>query len=404
MRVVGHFFIDELNRKLVHMETLSISRDINFIEIEDAFELVSSSKDIKLRLPNTLKERGVFGMEGLVVQLIATWLNNDSSQHIFHTYCDVNDPASFNDLGSSFYGMVAMKQAAKILSSDLTPVHPDFALQSSYERVRDVLKGNFNDAYKGFYVAIPSIKSEGINREFNSPFYHGRDVVGKNEFRRLVVAALDAVVPAKNKRDHLEHYVDHVSEIIRELFDNTHKHGRTDHAHNILPINSRAVIFNSVDVTDQRLMELSSKGVSGLFGFILECKMWMDKHKKNLPVLDITVVDSGPGFARKWTGKSKELLTLDEEVEAVYSCFGKNNTSNYNYADGIGLNHVLSDLARVRGWFRLRTGSVSVSKSFFFGNESSKIERDNIKRSGAFVEGSSFNIVIPLVDIAGGDF
>jgi hypothetical protein len=386
------------------METLSIYRDINFSEIEKAFEVVLASKDIKLRLPNTLKERGAFGMEGLVSQLLATWLNNKTYEHIFHSYGDANDQESFNDLGSSFYGMIALKQSSKILSADLIPVDSDFTLKSSYERVRQVIKGSFQDAYKGFYVAIPSIKSKGINREYNCPFYLGDKVVSKDEFRRIVGAVIEGIIPLKSRKDYIEKYLDHVSEMIRELFDNTHKHGRTDHSRNTLPTNFRAVIFNSVDFTEHRLIELLNGRVEGMLGFVLECQAWMETHKKNLPILDITVVDAGSGYARKWTGKSKEQLTFDEEVEAVYSCFQKNNTSNDNNADGSGLTHILKDLSKVRGWFRLRTGSVAVSKSFFLGTESSEIKRSDIKHAGAFIEGTSFNIVLPLVNISGGDF
>lgn len=383
------------------METLTITEDADFSEIENAFEVVTNSQDLCLRLPNSFKNGGIFGIEGLISQLLATWLKECRAEHIFHSFCNADDQKSFSNLGSKFYGMIALKQASKILSNDLITVDQDFALQSSYERVRFVISKNFHRAYEDLYVAIPSIKSKGINREYNCPFYLGDKVVGKNEFRRIVGLAIDRVIDLKERRDYVDEYIDHVSEMIRELFDNTHKHSRTDQKSNILPTNFRAVIFNSSSLTKEQLYKFIESRIEGITGFVIECENWIEANNRDLPVLDITVVDGGPGYARKWTGKNKDDLTLDDEIEAVYSCFKKNHTTTDNNADGTGLTHVLKDLSKIRGWFRLRTGSISVSKSFFLGGSSSEIKRADVKHCGAFIEGASFNIVMPLVKVSG---
>jgi len=386
------------------METLGISRDANFSDIESALVTVIDNQ-VKLRLPNTLKERGVFGMEGLVCQLVATWLRNGEYEKVFHTYCSSSDESSFEDLGSSLYGMIALRLSSKILSKELIEIDSSIALRSSYKRIQKVLLGDFPGAFKGMYVAIPSIKAHGINREYNCPFYLNENVVGHKEFRKIVGSVVDAIIPQPSRRAHIEGYISHVSEMVRELFDNTDKHGRTDYRGNTLATNFRAVIFNVVDFSEQRLMELAGgklQSTAGIVGFVLECQGWIQNNNRSLPVLDITVVDAGPGYARKWTGKGERELSLEEEIDAVYACFSKGGTSHHNPAAGFGLTHVLKDLAKVRGWFRLRTGSVSVSKSFFLGADSSVIEKRDILPSGRFVEGSSFNIVIPLANISGG--
>ncbi len=384
------------------MEPLVVKSEITFSEVEQAFKEVLNRGEIPLRLPNALKARGGLGIEGLVSQLIATWLRSDSSSHNLETYCDADDSDSFKQLGSTFYGMVALRQASQILTSDLKTVPAEFALQTSYEHVKNILKGNYRDAFDDSYIAIPSIKGSGINREYNCPFYLGEKVVGKNQFKSIVQSVLDKVISETTSREMITKYEDHISEIVRELFENTHKHGRSDHANRLLPTNFRAAIFNSTVLTKERLYELTHSKVEGFFNFMVECEMWMTKHGKDMPVLDVTVVDAGPGYARKWTGKSKEQLSLEEEIDAVYYCFQKNKSSGENTADGFGLTHILKDLSTVRGWFRLRTGSVAVSRSFFFGDGSAQIERKNITRCGEFIEGTSFNIVIPLVNAADG--
>ncbi len=381
------------------MESFSITKKSNFQDIEKAFELLEKNNSLRIRLPNHLQEKGVFGLEGLVCQFLATWLRNNQGGNILHSYTNeaIND--SFEDLSSSLYGICALRLSDQVLTNRKDEISSDVALGSVFDRVRKIISGDFKNAYKGLYIAIPAIKATGKNREYNNPFYNQDKVIGREGFRKITEEALSVVVPQNQRTILIDDMKDNISEIIRELFENTHKHGRKDEAGNILPTNFRGVTFNSIDVTPERLMKLVQSGTEGMISFTAEWTQWMKTHNRNLPVLDITVVDSGPGYARRWTGKNKSNLSLIEEVTAVIECFKKNNSSGSNIADGSGLTHVLTDLKKVHGWFRLRTGSVAVSRSFFDGKGSVDIVEIDVKKVGVFVEGTSFNIVIPLVDI-----
>ena len=382
------------------MESFALSKTSNFKDIESAFETLEEHKNLRLRLPNTLQERGVFGLEGLVCQLLATWLRNNEGENLLHTYTDKITDEAFEDISSNFYGICALRLSDRVLSnSEKIEIPKEIALSKAFERVRNVLSGNYKDAYKGLYVAIPSIKSSGVNKEYNNPFYNQGAVIGKSAFRKLTDDILSVVVPQPKRDSFIEGIKVHVSEIVRELFDNTHKHGRENESGDILPTNFRGVIYNSVDVTPERLEKLVKSGTQGMALFSGDWKAWMDKNQRNFPVLDVTVVDAGPGYARRWTGKNKNDLKFEDEISSIIECFTKNKSTSPNIADGSGLTHVLTDLRKLRGWFRLRTGSVSVSRSFFNGDGSVDISRKDINKEGIFVEGVSFNIVIPLVDI-----
>ena len=286
-----------------------------------------------------------------------------------------------------------------MLAADKSEVATNTALTHAFERVKKVIARDFKEAYKGMYLAIPSVKSRGINREYNNPFYNNETLTGKDGFNQLVQEAIKVVVPNQKKLDLIDNVIGDVSEVIRELFENTHKHGRENESGDILETNFRGVIFNSISVSPERLDKLSESGISGITLFCSEWKVWIAKNKKNLPILDISVVDAGPGFARRWTGKGKDDLSYEDEVTSILECFKKNNSTSHKLADGSGLTHVLRDIKSLRGWFRLRTGSISVSRSFFKGNGSIKITKNDISKAGDFIEGTSFNFVIPLVDI-----
>ncbi len=382
------------------MESYSLPKDINLLGIEDAFEIFETNNNLRLRLPNKLKESGVFGLEGLVCQLLATWLRNNNNNLIFHSFATSSELVNFENLSSSFYGICALRLVDKVWLANKQEVAPNLALATAFEYIKQMIAGDFKSPFKGQYVAIPAIKSVGVNREYNNPLYSGEQVIDKEAFNQLTHKVLERVVPQESKNAYLGDAKERVSNIIRELFDNTHKHARKNECGDILPTNFRGIIFNSVSLSSTRLGELiSSVGGQDMLLFAAEWRKWMETHNKNLPVLDITVVDAGPGFAKRWTGKLKEELTQAEEIEAVIECFVKNNSTSPNAADGSGLTHILTDLKRLRGWFRLRTGSVAVSRSYFDGLGSLEINAKDIHKMRTHVEGASFNIVLPLVDI-----
>ena len=382
------------------MESFALTKSSNFKDIENAFKTLEDTDSLRLRLPNGLQEAGVFGLEGLVCQLIATWLRNNKNGNLLHSYATKAEKEEFENLSSSFYGICALRLADKILLSNKSEVDEKIALAIAFERVKKVLSGNFGEAFKGLYVAIPSVKSMGINREFNNPFYNKSKIVGMEAFRKLTDKALAVVVPQSGRSSFIDSLKGNIAEIVRELFDNAHKHARENEKGDILATNFRGVIFNSVNITPERLDKLIRSGGGDLTLFASEWKKWMEKTSRQLPVLDVTVVDAGPGYARRWTGKCKEELTIKDEMDAVVECFIKNNSTSSNDADGSGLTHVLTDLRRLRGWFRLRTGAVAVSRSYFDGKGDVVIKACDIAKMKSHVEGVSFNVVIPLVDIS----
>src|SRR5690606_39243589 len=121
---------------------------------------------------------GVFGLEGLVCQLIATWLRNNRNGSALHSYANNAEIEEFENLSSSFYGICALRLADKILLNDKTEVDERIALAIAFNRIKKIISGNLSGAFNGLYVAIPSIKSKKINKEFNNPFYNNEKLLG----------------------------------------------------------------------------------------------------------------------------------------------------------------------------------------------------------------------------------
>jgi hypothetical protein len=371
-----------------------IKKDINFLGIEDLAKEIIQSPDSKLQVANKLSYGGAFGIEGSALQLIGTWLRNSES-HEVRTSIHNLDEESFEDLCNSLFGLCLLRISDSIQLANGAPVDLMTALQPAIPISQSIQTGDFKSSFKGMYLALPAIKSvikDGQkDREFHSPLYNGTSVVGQKRFRELTVKALHAMAPEAAKLS--EDATSNLSEILRELFTNTHKHARTDYQGNPLNKNFRGIIFRSISLDAQRLDELSKAGGASLTMFIGD---WRPEGNRLFRALDISVVDAGPGYARRWSNKGGNELSMEEEAASVVECFKKHRSTDMTDSSGSGLSNVLRDLKSLRGWFRLRTGRILVEKSFFNGSGSTEIELNEIRSKEAFLEGVSFNVVIPF--------
>tara|TARA_R100000365_G_C2743908_1_gene72657 strand:+ start:213 stop:1382 length:1170 start_codon:yes stop_codon:yes gene_type:complete len=385
------------------MDNARLQKNSTFSDIEHLCQRICDSDDIKLQIPNKLAESGIFGIEGAALQLFATWLRKNKPNEILHTaVADKLSPEGFTDLCNSAFGLVSLRLSDQIWSNSKEPIDRRVALTPAIPIFEKLRAEDYKNSFKGLYVAIPAIRAashHSRNREFDSPLYNNEHVVNAEKFKRIVEHIISSIVPSKMSKEMLnDDTIYHISEIIRELFSNTHRHGRTDEKGRILAKNFRLITFRSHDITNARLQKIigSGGGDLALFG-----SNWMPNKDGHLRVLDVTVSDSGPGYARRWTGLSQNELTPQDETNAVINCFIKNRSSDVETSSGVGLSNVLLDLRRVRGWFRLRTGRISVEKAFFDEKTNARIERKDIHCKSNFMDGTSFNFVIPL-SVSGG--
>lgn len=380
------------------VKIIKVLKSSNFADFEKYLEEVLLSECSTLQIPNSLSYAGGFGMEGAALQLLATWLRK-SNQHYLNTFIkDAEDPEQFSDLCNKLFGLCALRLSDKILSAKKQEVELSVALKLAIPIFSKMRMESFHDAFKGAYLAIPAIKTPfvkgGKNREFDSPLYNGEHIVGAQKFLALTKNALDAILPGTSMVSKIDKAViTNISEILRELVTNTHRHARTDVFGNPLDKNFRGVVFNITTLSKDRLQEISRSGGIKLASFIGD---WLPEEGEFFKALDITVVDSGPGYARRWVNEDKPNLTIDMEREAIIKCFTKHNSSDAFDSAGSGLSNVLRDLRELKGWFRLRTGRALVEKSFFNQQGSNTISSKDIKEMKAFAEGVVFNVVIPL--------
>ena len=375
---------------------IKIPKSINFSGIEEIYKKFDANETLKLQLPNSLSHSGGFGIEGFVLQLYLT-LMRQAKELIAHTFANSSDDSGdYEELCNHLLGLSYLRMSDVVLTSEKKNVSLLVALAPAIPIFKAIRSEDFKSSFKGRYVALPAIKSAGSSksREFEMPLYNSDEVVGAEKFLKITKKSIEAIMPGSQKRGLLDRSeISNISEIIRELFTNTHRHARSDVKGNYYKKNVRAVSFRFDSLSRERMQEISKSGGTKLALFIGD---WLPKGNKVFNALDITVVDSGPGFARRWSGLDVDELDFESEREAIISCFKKHQSSGLGASSGSGLNNVLKDLRSVRGWMRLRTGRALVEKSFFNKQGEPSLQKIDVKEMGSFVEGVVFNIVIPV--------
>jgi len=189
-----------------------------------------------------------------------------------------------------------------------------------------------------------------------------------------------------------------IGSMLYEVFKNTDEHALLDIEGNRLDISIRAIKTNFHAVRTDTLSTI----VNGFPPLARYCaSLTQLGHEERTQLFEISVLDSGPGFAATWRGQGYDRMDLQEEEEATRACFGSGSAKRQDRF-GEGLPHVLRLLNRQRGFLRLRTGRLSFFIDFTKQTEvdapQDPLERiDSATGPGmALATGSLLSILIPL--------
>lgn len=377
------------------MKTLSIEKELSLAAIEHHLKELTKSEETKLRLPNKIKYSGGFGTEAALTQLIATWARNQK-EPTFHTYVDPNEKQKgFSSLCESFYGMAALALSRKILCLDgTTQVHKSESLQAAIPRIAALKNLELANTFKGFKVDLPCIKS-GSFSGLIEPLYNNEKIVNQTRFEEIIEKSIESIAPQKTTNWAInKELVSKISQATRQLFLNTDEHARHDESGNEYARDVRGILLKVTSHKKAEALRIADQNstLKNYFNTTFE-NIEIDTH---LRFLEITVLDSGPGFSGRWLRKNSTSIDHDIEAKAILNCFEKHSSSKSSPSSGIGLDIVLNILSELNGWFRLRTGNTIIEKAFTSNLKSYHVTKDDIKEAGAHAYGSVFTFIIPL--------
>lgn len=187
-----------------------------------------------------------------------------------------------------------------------------------------------------------------------------------------------------------------IGSMLFEIFKNTEDHALTNVAGDLLDVSIRAIKTNHHSMAPDQMARIVGEyaPLAQYCGALAVPPGAIYTH-----LFELSVLDSGPGFAATWTRSELRDLSIEDEEQAVRACFGKGSAKGQSRF-GEGLPHVLRLLRKQKGFLRLRTGRLSFFIDFSDEADATngqlrRFEQPDIT-SHAPVAGSLLTILMPM--------
>lgn len=194
--------------------------------------------------------------------------------------------------------------------------------------------------------------------------------------------------------------IDPVRAMLREVYENTDRHALTEIdgepiTHGVRGLSVRRLSIDREKVTFESLFPEAPQPMR------LTVSAWSKRFaEKSAHIVEITVFDSGPGFAERFTRKKTEDLSLDAEYDAVETCFLEGASSALVRGRGKGLAEVAKIVALQCGVLRLRTGRTCIYAPYRDDTQNRPVETRFTRLPGRValpqLRGSIVSILIPV--------
>jgi hypothetical protein len=360
-------------------------------------ELNEAPIEEALKLPTHVRHLAG-GAEASLVQLIVTWAQRARPRRL-ETFIASPEDEQIVDFVRRLTGL-----AAALCADEITGVTPGVevtqaVIAAALARLDQLGGQRPAVAYRGPSAEI--VCADHIGRGAPYLLYQrspkgGFELRSRENFRALAVWLLRRAA-SKEYLETLDPIAsDAIGGMLYEAFKNTEDHALVNVRGDLLTKSIRALKTNRFGIVPADLMRIveDSPPLAKYCASLTAQAGGVQTH-----LFELSVLDSGPGFAAAWTGRPLDELSDAEEECAVRECFGRGSTKGGSRF-GEGLPHVLRMLRRERGFLRLRTGRISLFADYSHPEEPLEApalqrfrpERDEL----APVAGSLLTLIIPL--------
>lgn len=363
--------------------------------------LARNRNDHELLLPTNAKTAHIGG-EASIAQVIITWAASRMPARLLLHASDSTDP-QIRKLVALAHGMVAALCCDEAMTSKTRQSIRDVLLNESLQRLALLQGPDPKEGARG--LAMQVFCADHFDKGSPAVFYRGvgatAQIRTENEFQTVAVKRL--IEPALPPNWHASFQfseLKYLGSLIYELFKNTDEHAKSDVYGNVLRRSIRGVMIRHHFLNPALLTQLL-EGLPVLSNYAERIRPPRE-GATNLQFVELSVFDSGPGFAPRLRRQQLSEMSVAEEYKAVTDCFQKNISSKSASHSGVGLPYVVDLLKRHKGFLRIRTGRLSLyhipswdthqNTSFTLYDASGS---NNIRQLSA-VQGTLVSIIIPL--------
>lgn len=358
--------------------------------------LNATGGDEPLLLPKNIKHLAG-GAEATLAQVIITWAQRSTTPRL-ETF--LSSASQIEDFVRRLPGLVGALCAQEAVGMGTEGSIFERLRSAALERLDQLQSHRPKTGYRGSSAEILCADHLGRGAPYllYLPDYHGGSRLRSREnFRDLAHWLLRGAIPKEYRALVDPETSEAIGAMMFEIFKNTEDHALVNASGDLLDVSIRAIKTNHHAITPDDLTRI----VEGFTPLANYCETLAPPESAvQTHLFELSILDSGPGFAATWTGRPLDELALDEEESAVRACFGRGSAKGQSRF-GEGLPHVLRLLKRQNGFLRLRTGRLSLYTDFSAADE---VEGANVLRRYDAVEmhnlapvsGSLLTILIPM--------
>lgn len=300
------------------------------------------------------------GAEAGLAQVIVTWAQRNPEGQL-HTF--LGTQTQLADFVRRLPGLVAALCPNKAISTKTGASITQGLRTAALSRLDLLQGGRPRAAYRGSSAEI--VCADHLGKDAPYLLYvqdprGGSRLRSRENFRDLARWLIEGAVPQAYRPLFDSEASEAVGGMLFEIFKNTEDHARVDAAGNLLRVSIRAIKTNHHAISPDALKSIVEE-FPPLAAYCETLSPPVGAAQTHL--FELSVLDSGPGFAVTRRDCPLADLDPDDEEMAVRECFGS-ATAKTHGRFGEGLPHVIRLLQRQKGFLRLRTGRMSFFADF----------------------------------------
>lgn len=350
--------------------------DLTVAGAEKVLTRIAGYKSSDYVVPPTRASGLAVGGEAALIQLLNTW-RMVLGKFIFQSYAtSADDDLQIQRLTRRLYGVVAALGCDKALRLDDESDLTQKARSAALKQLEALQENPPIKASRGQAIEVLCVDHLGRG---TPDLLYGPNKSGALEVRPLSYFTdvadliLSTVLQGAYRQFVSTESAEAIAGMLWEIFRNTEDHGRVNISGDQLERSFRGFQAKKHDLTPASLEKIAGD-FAPLREFVGRFRPRPEAHQVHL--FELTVFDSGIGFAQSLLQKSLESMSIAEELSAVQHCFNKGSRKSIK-GHGEGLPHVVRLLDRQKGFMRLRTGRLSLYADL--GASDADIDKDGFE-------------------------
>jgi hypothetical protein len=384
---------------------MELAQQVDIADVERyVADIGAAIGSVDLTYPALLRGRGV-GAEAAFVQFLLTWANRSDSRKLV-----LLDTLPIDEYGDRLAERISGRVAALVCTSARRRRGDnDYARRVKGVTERALLDNYYNSSIgrhnvSGRSIAVLCADTSGFGEPrsvYDINLTGGWEVKDPLGFESIVENALSALIFDVYDRGLSvdKEFTQAAASLLFELFSNTHDHARSGFSGEPLSSSCRGFQIRVVEAED-RVLLAAAQGYAPLQVYLEGLPSGRGHHRH---ILEISVFDAGLGFAQQLTKTTLTNLALADERAAVDRCFAKGVTTKSHRRYGRGLPQVITLLRQRRGFIRLRTGRLSLSRDLSLEASRSRDEIPSFEEwhptnasACAPIQGSCLTVLMPI--------